>query len=239
MIFADRADAGRELAGRLSHLRGTHAVVAGLPRGGAAVAFEVARELGLPLDVIAVRKLGVPYQPELGFGAIAEDGTRVIDERIVRLATLARHEMATVEAQERARLYRRVARLRGGRPRASFAGRTVIVVDDGVATGSTARVACLAARARGAARVVLAVPVGPADVVASLRGTDGQRRDAPDEVICLETPGEFVAVGAHYRDFSQVSDEEVRDYLARAASDAPSGFSSGAAADPRIRGRTA
>lgn len=225
MLFDDRADAGRRLAGRLRHLRGGDAVVAGLARGGVAVAFEVARELGLPLDLIAVRKLGVPYQPELGFGAIGEDGARVIDERVVRMAGLAGHEMVAVEEQERVRLQRHLSRLRGGRARAEFAGRTVILVDDGIATGSTARAACMAARARGAARVVLAVPVGPPDAVTSLR-------EAADEVICLDSPGEFGAVGAYYRDFSQVSDDEVREYLARAAAGPPAAGVPAVVADP-------
>ena len=221
MYFDDRADAGRKLATRLRHLRGADAVVAGLPRGGVAVAFEVARRLRLPLDVIAVRKLGVPHQPELGFGAIGEGGTRVVDERIVRLAGLAGHEMSAVEDAERVRLRRRVARLRGGRTPAVLDGRIVIVVDDGIATGSTARVACMAARARGAARVILAVPVGPAEAVASLR-------DVADEVVCLDMPGDFIAVGAHYGDFSQVSDDEVRAYLDAAAAAAPPATSASA-----------
>ena len=210
MQFVDRADAGRRLARRLQHLRGTDVVVLGLPRGGVAVAFEVAAELRAPLDVIVVRKLGVPRQPEYGFGAVGEGGARIIDDYVVCQAGLTPPEMAEVEARERARLDGRVSRLRGDRPTVGLAGRTVIVVDDGIATGSTARAACLVARARGASRVILAVPVSSAEGAASLRR-------AADEVICLQTPAPFFAIGEWYSDFSQVTDEEVTILLARAA----------------------
>ncbi len=210
MLFADRTDAGRQLARRLLHLRGTDAVVVALPRGGTPVAAEVARELRAPLDVIVVRKLGVPFQPEFGFGAIGEGGARTIDDRVVRQARLTGQAIASVEARERARLDRRVGQLRGGRPPVPLAGRTAVVVDDGIATGSTARAACLVARARGASRVIVAVPVGAAEAVASLR------RDA-DEVICLHTPASFVAVGDWYQDFSQVADPGAADLLGQAA----------------------
>ena len=209
MLFADRADAGRQLARRLLYLRGTDAVVAALPRGGVPVAAEVARGLRAPLDVIVVRKLGVPFQPECGFGAIGEGGAAVIDDRVVRQARLTRQAIAGVEARERARLDRRVAQLRGGRPPVPLAGRIAVVVDDGIATGSTARAACLVARARGASRVIVAVPVGAAEAIASLR------HDA-DEVICLHTPAPFVAIGDWYQDFSQVADAEVTGLLGRA-----------------------
>jgi len=208
MLFVDRADAGRQLAQRLLNLRGTDAVVLALPRGGVPVAFEVARELRAPLDLIVVRKLGVPFQPEYGFGAIGEGGARIVDDRVVRLAGLTRQEIASVEGQERDRLNRRLGQLRGGRPPVPLAGRTAVVVDDGVATGSTARAACLVARAREADRVIVAVPVGSAQAVASLR------RDA-DEVICLHTPVPFASVGDWYADFSQVADAEVTSLLGR------------------------
>jgi len=206
MLFVDRADAGRQLAQRLLRLRGTDAVVLALPRGGVPVAFEVARELRAPLDVIVVRKLGVPFQPEYGFGAIGEGGARIVDDRVVRLAGLTRQEIASVEGRERDRLNRRLGQLRGSRPPVPLAGRTAVVVDDGAATGSTARAACLVARARDAGRVIVAVPVGSAQAVASLR------RDA-DEVICLHTPVPFAAVGDSYADFSQVADAEVTSLL--------------------------
>ena len=208
MLFADRADAGRQLARRLAHLKGTDAVVLALPRGGVPVAFEVARGLQAPLDVIVVRKLGVPFQPESGFGAIGEGGARTVDDRVVRRARLTRQEIASVEGRERDRLNRRLGRLRGDRPPVPLAGRTAVVVDDGIATGSTARAACLVARARGASRVIIAVPVGSAQAAASLR------RDA-DEVICLHTPVPLVAIGDWYADFSQIADEEAARLLAQ------------------------
>jgi putative phosphoribosyl transferase len=210
MPFLDRADAGRRLAMLLEHLRGQDVVVVGLPRGGVPVAFEVARTLGAPLDVIVVRKLGVPFQPELGMGAIGEEMARVVDSGVQVAAGVSAEEFAAVEASERAELERRVRRFRRTRPSVSLAGRTVVVVDDGIATGSTARAACQVARARGAARVVLAVPVAPPESVASLS------RDA-DEVVCIEMPTRFLAVGQFYDDFTPTSDAEVVALLQRAA----------------------
>lgn len=211
MLFNDRADAGRQLAQRLEHLRGQDVVVLGLPRGGVPVAFEVAVSLRAPLDVIVVRKLGVPFEPEYAFGAIGEGGVRVIDPTIGRTG-LTEVEVAAVEARERAELGRRVRLLRGGRPPVRLDGRTVVIVDDGIATGATARAACQVARARGAARVVVAVPVGPADAVTSLR------RDA-DEVVCANIPGAFFAIGGWYADFTQTPDDKVRALLDKAAAD--------------------
>jgi putative phosphoribosyl transferase len=202
MPFVDRADAGRQLAARLEHLRGTHPVVLALPRGGVPVAFEVARALDAPFDVIVVRKLGVPFQPELGMGAIGEDGARVLNAAVVREAGVSSEQVAAVEQTERVELERRVRRFRGTRERLSVAGRTVIIIDDGIATGSTARAACRVARFQGAARVVLAVPVAPPESLESLR------HDA-DEVVCIETPGHFFAIGQWYGDFSQTPDDEV------------------------------
>lgn len=211
VVFVDRHDAGRRLGERLRKLPGMEdAVVVGLPRGGVIVAYEVAKALGAPLDVIVVRKLGVPYQPELGFGAIGEGGVRVLNPDVVRLANITRDEMAEVERRERAELERRARRFRGDRKPVDLAGRTVIVVDDGIATGGTARAACQVARAHGASRVVLAVPVGAPETIASMRG------DA-DEVVCLETPEHFYAIGAWYEDFTQASDEDVVERLRRAA----------------------
>jgi putative phosphoribosyl transferase len=210
MLFLDRADAGRRLAMLLEDLRGQDVVVVGLPRGGVPVAFEVARALGAPLDVIVVRKLGVPFQPELGMGAIGEAGARVVDKLVVDAAGVSAEELAAVEARERAELERRVRRFRGARPPTAMAGRTVVIVDDGIATGSTARAACQVARAQGAARVVLAVPVAPPESVATLS------RDA-DEVVCIEMPARFLAVGEFYEDFSPTSDGEVVALLERAA----------------------
>ena len=206
MIFSDRNDAGRRLAERLEPLRGQDVVVLGLPRGGVPIAFEVARALDAPLDVIVVRKLGVPFQPELALGAIGEGDVRVLDERITGQVRLPTEELAEIERVERAELLRRVEMFRAGRERIALTGRTALVVDDGLATGSTARAACQVARAQGAARVVLAVPVGAAEAVSMLQ------QDA-DDVVCLETPAGFMAVGQWYGDFRQVSDREVADLL--------------------------
>ncbi len=213
MTFIDRSDAGRRLAARLAHLRGEPVVVLGLLRGGVPVAFEVARALGAPLDVIVVRKLGVPFQPELGMGAIGEDEVRVLNPEIVREAGVGEDEIAAVEARERAELDRRVARLCGGRARQRLEGRVAVVVDDGIATGSTARAACQVARAQGAARVVLAVPVAPPGWQAGIGGD-------VDELICLATPAAFFAIGQFYADFTQTTDQEVAAFLQHAAAPA-------------------
>ena len=210
MVFADRDDAGRRLAGRLGHLRGEAVVVLGLPRGGVPVAFQVAHALGAPLDVIIVRKLGVPFQPELGMGAVGEDGVRVINPKVVHASGVSEDELAAVQAQEQAAVRARAARYRAVRPREPLHGRVAVVVDDGIATGSTARAACQIARAHGAARVVLAVPVAPPGWQARI-GADA------DELVCVDTPRGFFAIGQFYARFPQVSDEEVIACLDRAA----------------------
>ncbi|MFC5820280.1 phosphoribosyltransferase [Nonomuraea harbinensis] len=208
-MFVDRHDAGVRLAERVREaVSDENVVVVGLPRGGVPVAFEVARVLGAPLDVIVVRKLGVPFQPELGFGAIGEGGVRVINAGVVQMAHLTRGEMAGVTEDEQAEVMRRASRFRRDRAPADLAGRTVVVVDDGIATGGTARAACQVARAHGAGRVILAVPVGPPETIESLRA------DA-DEVICLETPADLFAIGFWYRDFTQTTDDEVIELLER------------------------
>ncbi|MFD6278764.1 phosphoribosyltransferase family protein [Streptomyces sp. NPDC060209] len=212
MLFTDRTDAGRRLAVALRHLERRDPVVLGLPRGGVPVAYEVAQALGSPLDVIVVRKLGVPYHPELGFGAIGEGGVRVISDEIVRHAGVREKDLVSVERAEEEELVRRAHAYREGRPRLALKGRAVVVVDDGVATGATARAACQVVRAQGAAHVVLAVPVASPDVAARLR-------EDVDEVVCLSTPSLFSAVGEWYRDFSQTSDEEVVSLLERASTD--------------------
>ncbi|UQA92244.1 phosphoribosyltransferase family protein [Streptomyces halobius] len=214
MLFTDRTDAGRRLADALQHLKGEDPVVLGLPRGGVPVAFEVARGLGAPLDVIVVRKLGVPYHRELGFGAIGEGGVRVISDDIVRRGGVSRQDVATVEHSEEAKLARQARRFRGDRPRLPLDGRTAILVDDGVATGASAAAACEVVRAQGAARVVLAVPVAPPDAVNWLR-------TKADEVVCLSTPVGFSAVGEWYEDFSQTPDEDVVSLLEQARADPP------------------
>ncbi|QDY75378.1 phosphoribosyltransferase family protein [Streptomyces qinzhouensis] len=208
--YTDRDDAGRRLAERLGHLAGRPLVVLGLPRGGVPVAARVAEALHAPLDVCLVRKLGVPFQPELGMGAVGEDGVRVVNERVVRMGGVSDGELAAVETYERSVLERRGRLYRGDRAPEPLTGRTVVVVDDGVATGSTARAACRIARARGAARLVLAVPVAPAHWTELLG-------DEADELVCPLTPPGFSAVGQFYTDFDQTDDAEVVDCLARAA----------------------
>ena len=210
MVFADRDEAGRRLAARLGHLRGEPVVVLGLPRGGVPVAFEVARALGAPLDVIVVRKLGVPFRPELGMGAVGEDGVRVTNPEIIHAAGVSQNQVAAIQAREQAAVDARAARYRARRPREPLDGRVAVVVDDGIATGSTARAACQVARALGAARVVLAVPVAPP-------GWQARIGAEADEMICVGTPRGFFAIGQFYAQFRQVSDEEVIACLQRAA----------------------
>jgi putative phosphoribosyl transferase len=226
--FNDRVDAGRQLAERLESLRGRDIVVLGLPRGGVPVAFEVATALQAPLDVLVVRKLGVPFQPELAFGAIGEGGVRVINGSVVAEADLSEDEMAAVEAEQRAELARRSERFRCGHTPVPVAGRTAVIVDDGVATGATAKAACQVARAQGASRVVLAVPIGGRDVFAEFSGY-------ADEVVCLHTPEFFFAVGQGYCNFAQTSDEEVVALLDRARDASPEPASAAASDDPPLR----
>ncbi|MGE5718702.1 MAG: phosphoribosyltransferase family protein, partial [Nocardioidaceae bacterium] len=209
-MFSNRVDAGRQLARSLQHLRGPDTVVLGLPRGGVPVAYEVASALDAPLDVIVVRKLGVPFQPELAMGAVGEEGVLVLNPEVVRLAHVGEAEMASVERRELAVVEDRAARFRAGRPRLPLDGKTALIVDDGVATGATARAACRVARELGAARVVLAVPVGPIHV-------EERFRDDADEVVCPSQPAEFYAVGQFYADFSQTTDDEVTGLLERRA----------------------
>ncbi len=214
MIFADRADAGR----RLAHLLRTSTpepgdvVVLGLPRGGVPVAFEVAAALGAPLDVLLVHKLGVPFQPEFAMGAVGDTGYRVIDERTVAWAGVSPERLDELSERQVAALAARGARLRGGLPPLELRDRTVVLVDDGAATGLTALAACHLARAAGAARVVIALPVASREAVAALR-------EAADDVMCVDVPASFMAVGQWYADFGQTSDAEVADLLARARAD--------------------
>ena len=207
--FRDRVEAGRKLGLALAGLRGKDVVVLGLPRGGVPVAAEVANALDAPLDVIVVRKLGVPFQPEVAMGAIGEGGARVLDRRVVSLARVTDDDLRTVEARERALLDSRLERYRRGRAPLDLTGRTAVIVDDGIATGSTARVACKVARQLGAARVVLAVPVAPERAMDSL--------PEADQVLSLVSPRDFEAVGYYYRDFSPTTDEEVVHLLDAAA----------------------
>ena len=214
--FDDRQVAGRLLATALAPLRGADVVVLGLPRGGVPVAFEVARALGAELDVIVVRKLGLPFQPEVAMGAIGEGGERVLDHDLVRRAQVTAAQLQTVEQRERQVLNARVAQLRRDREPVSLRGRTAVVVDDGIATGSTARAACEIARRLGAARVVMAAPVAPARTTAS--GL------AADDLVCLAMPAAFRAVGEFYRDFAPITDDEVITLLDAEFGTEPSGF---------------
>jgi putative phosphoribosyl transferase len=207
--FTDRREAGRRLAEALGFLATAAPVVVGLPRGGVPVAYEIARALGAPLEVVIVRKLGAPHRPELAMGAVGENGVLVLDDETARLATS--EQLAEVMRRERIEVERRAARFRGSRPARPLAGRVVVLVDDGAATGASARAACRVVRALGARRVVLAVPVAPPGLAGVLR------RDA-DEVVCLEEPPRFLGVSAHYGDFAQTTDAEVADLLERSQS---------------------
>jgi putative phosphoribosyl transferase len=209
--FADRADAGRRLAQQLQHLRGEDAVVLGLPRGGVVVAYEVARALAAPLDIVVVRKLGAPDQPELGIGAVVDaDHPQVslYDELVRRLGVSREHIEEEVGAQVK-EIRRREQEYRGDREPVDVRGRTAIIVDDGVATGSSVRAALRALRARRPARLVLAVPVAAPESLQMLESE-------ADEVVCLLAPPSFRAVGQFYHDFDQTSDKEVVDLLTRA-----------------------
>jgi putative phosphoribosyl transferase len=207
--FVDRSDAGRQLARRLEYLRGQDIVVLGLPRGGVPVAFEVAQALTAPMDVLVIRKLGVPLRPELAFGAIGEDTPRVVNDPTVRAARLSAQEVADIERKERSELHRQIDRFRHGRERVPLAGRIAVIVDDGVWTGTTAKAACQVARAQGARKVVVAVPVGPPDLAQVLNGY-------ADELVCLETRADLRAVRQAYDVFSPTSDDEVVRLNARA-----------------------
>jgi predicted phosphoribosyltransferase len=207
--FADRREAGRRLAERLLPLADEVPVVVGLPRGGVPVAEEIAAALGAPLEILAVRKLGAPHNPEYGIGAIAEDGTRVFDAEALAVLGIDNAALESIVARETAELCRRVAAYRGERATLPLGGRTVIVVDDGVATGVTDAAALRAIRHRHPRRLILAVPVCAPDSLARLRGE-------ADEVVCLVAPPLLYGVGQWYRDFSQVSDHEVISALGTA-----------------------
>jgi predicted phosphoribosyltransferase len=210
MYFRDRADAGQQLARRLeAYANRPDVLVLALPRGGVPVGFEVAQALNVPLDVFLVRKLGVPDQPELAMGAVATGGVRVLNEDVVHALRIPPQVIDAVAAEELRELERREHVYREGRPAPDVRGRTVILVDDGLATGSTMRAAVAALRRQDPARIVVAVPTAAPSVCQEFRAL-------VDDVVCLITPEPFYAVGLWYRDFSQTTDEEVRDLLARA-----------------------
>jgi predicted phosphoribosyltransferase len=210
MRFRDRAHAGRFLASKLEAYRGRKGLqVLALPRGGVPVAFEIATALGAPLDVFLVRKLGLPGQEELAMGAIASGGVRVLNDSVLRAAGTSPREVEAVAARETAELERRERLYRGERPPPDLRGKTVLLVDDGLATGASMRAAVAALRSLGPERLVVAVPVAPAEACAEVG------REV-DEVVCGSTPPDFSAVGAWYDDFSQTGDSEVRALLERA-----------------------
>ncbi len=215
--FGDRVDAGRQLAPVIAGLElPPGAIVLGLPRGGVPVAAEIARALGLPLDVLCVRKIGMPYQPELAMGAVASGGTVVRNEELLAQWPDAESDFERVLARERLELERRERLYRGPAPPLAIAGRTVILVDDGLATGATMEAAVRALQAMGAARIVVAAPVGAPEACNRIAAV-------ADQVVCLIQPMHFAAVGQWYDTFDQTGDAEVRDLLAAAARHPPAG----------------
>lgn len=209
MRFVNRSHAGRKLARLLEPLREEPCVVLGLPRGGVPVGFEVAKALGAPLEVLLVRKLGVPFQPELAMGAIGEGGVRILDRDRVRRMGISGGQVERVERAERLEMARQAELFRQGRPAADLDGRTAVIVDDGIATGSTALAACPIARRLGAARIVMAAPVAPRDAPGLFAG-------AADEFVAASTPRRFAAIGLFYADFRPTPDREVIELLDRA-----------------------
>jgi predicted phosphoribosyltransferase len=215
MLFYDREDAGRVLAQKLrAYADHPDVLVLALPRGGVPVAYEVARALHAPLDVFLVRKLGLPGQEELAMGAIATGGVRVLNEEVVRLLDIPPELIDQVARREQQELERREREYRGDRPRPDVRGRTVILIDDGLATGSSMRAAVAALRQQHPAHIVVAVPVASAE-------TCEEFTSLVDAVVCARTPEPFRAVGLWYRDFSPTTDEEVRDLLRRAEEERP------------------
>ena len=210
--FRDRTDAGRELAGHLSHLRGKNTIVLALPRGGVPVAYEVAHALHAPLDVLNVRKLGVPWHEELALGAVATGGVRVLNNEIVMIAGVTQQDLDEITRLQRLEIDRRERLYRSGRPAPELHGRTVILVDDGIATGATVRAAIAVVKSQKPARLVLAVPVAQASVAAELA------REV-DELVCVLTPADLYAIGLWYESFLQLKDEQVQQTLARAAAE--------------------
>lgn len=208
MIFTNRMEAGRSLAWRLEKFADRHDVlVLGIPRGGVPVAYEIAKALRVPLDVLVLRKLGVPGHEELAFGAIALGGTRVLDRHILREVGISPSAVETVTAREREELLRREEKFRGNLPPLVLAGKTVILVDDGIATGASLLAGIRAVRAMDAASIVVAVPVAPPD-------TCDRLADEVNEIICVATPESFAAVGQFYDDFSEVKEQDVVKLLA-------------------------
>lgn len=210
--FIDRADAGRCLTPLLEHLRKQNVIVLGLPRGGVPVAYEVAHTLGAPLDVLNVRKLGVPWHEELAMGAVATGGVRVLNDEVIRAAGITPAAIAEATDIKRAELEVRERVYRGSRPAPDLRGRTVLLVDDGIATGATVRAAIAVVRAQKPARIVLAVPVAQASICSELS-------HEVDEFICVIKPDDLYAIGLWYDEFPQLTDRDVQAILARAAAE--------------------
>lgn len=210
-MFADRRDAGIQLAARLKKYKGRKdLLVLALPRGGAVTGFEIAKNLGAPMDVLIVRKIGFPGQPELAVGAVSETGTVALNEAIISMYGVSEDYLRKETSRQKEEISRRVKLYRKGKTVSGLEGKTIILVDDGVATGATVKAAIMTLRKERISRLVLALPVGPTDTVNELKGM-------VDELICIEIPEAFYAVGAHYSDFTQVEDEEVVEMLERSA----------------------
>lgn len=200
--FADRAEAGRFLASDLLDLKGKDAIVLAIPRGGIVVGFEVANALGIPLDVIIPRKIGAPDNPELAIGAMTEDGTIILNQRLIEYLRVSEDYIKRESEKQRLEIERRLKSYRGEAPYPNLKNREAIIVDDGIATGSTMKAALASVRKRGARTVVIAIPVGPSSTIRELK-------QQADRVICLHTPEYFEAIGQFYDDFTQTTDEEV------------------------------
>jgi putative phosphoribosyl transferase len=208
MRFRDRSDAGRQLAAGLTDVPTEGLVVLGLPRGGVPVAYEVATALGVALDVILVRKVGLPAQPELAMGAVGEGGVEVVNDDVVEHSSVGTAEFAAVAGRERVELERRAQALRDVRTRVSLAGRTALIVDDGIATGSTVRAACRVGYAHGATRIIVATPV-------AARGAIARLEQEADDIVAVQSPEQFRSIGEYYDDFGQLTDDDVVRVLER------------------------
>lgn len=209
MRFIDRVDAGKKLVEKLEKYKNNNdAIVLGLPRGGVVTAYEIAKELNLPLDIIVTRKIGAPEQPELALGALSQEGEPVLDNRLIDIVGANEDDLREIIEDEQYELKRRISRYRGNRPKLNLDGKIAILVDDGLATGATMRAAIVSARLLKASKIVIAVPVSPADTLIKIQSLS-------DEVICLYTPKTFWGVGGFYDNFLQVTDEQVMDLLGK------------------------
>ncbi|MGB8348712.1 MAG: phosphoribosyltransferase [Ktedonobacteraceae bacterium] len=205
-MFLDRVEAGKRLAVALKATVGKGAIVLAIPRGGVVVGHIVARALGVPLDIIIPRKIGAPSNPELAIGAMTEDGTTILDERLIQQLDISRHYIKEESEKQKLEIERRLKLYRGDAPYPILKNREVVIVDDGIATGSTMKAALSSVRRRGAKKIIIAVPVGPESTIKELK-------DEADSVVCLFTPEPFYAIGQFYTKFDQTSDDEVKRLL--------------------------